>query len=315
MVLGESIGTYNSTGCPDVGASAETLGTKAVIDWLNGRARGFDGSGDAVTAAGWTTGDVGMVGTSYNGTLPNQVATTGVEGLKTIIPVSAIASWYDYYRANGLVVAPHSETNGTGENGYLGEDTDVLGDFIGGPRMDEGGACHFMRQYFLANQDRVTGDYTSFWAARDYLGKVNRIRASVFVVHGLNDFNVRTKAFAEWWYRLARNGVERRIWLHQGGHGGPGGDGAAAYKVVQNRWFDHYLFGVTTASRASRRRRSSARTAPTRTRPTGRRPARAAPRSAGRALEAAPGALARTAAATSRSRSSTAGASWTPTTC
>ena len=37
--------------------------------------------------------------------LPNQVATTGVEGLKTIIPVSAISSWYDYYRANGLVVA------------------------------------------------------------------------------------------------------------------------------------------------------------------------------------------------------------------
>jgi X-Pro dipeptidyl-peptidase len=58
-----------------------------------------------------------MVGVSYNGTLPNQVATTGVEGLKTIIPISAISSWYDYYCANGLVVAP-----GT----FQGEDTDVL---------------------------------------------------------------------------------------------------------------------------------------------------------------------------------------------
>jgi X-Pro dipeptidyl-peptidase len=105
VVLGESIGTFNSEGCPDVGADAETLGTKAVIDWIGGRARGFDANGAPVTAD-WTTGDVGMVGTSYNGTLPNQVATTGVEGLKTIIPVSAISSWYDYYRANGLVVAP-----------------------------------------------------------------------------------------------------------------------------------------------------------------------------------------------------------------
>ena len=107
VVLGESIGTFGSDGLPRRGGRAETLGTKAVIDWLNGRARGFDAGGTRTTA-GWTTGDVGMVGTSYNGTLPNQVATTGVEGLKTIIPVSAISSWYDYYRANGLVVAPHS---------------------------------------------------------------------------------------------------------------------------------------------------------------------------------------------------------------
>ena len=113
VVLGESIGTFNSTGCPDVGASAETLGTKAVIDWLGGRARGFDAAG-APVSVGWTTGDVGMTGGSYNGTLPNQVATTGVEGLKTIIPVAAISSWYDYYRANGLVVAPHSGFNGAG---------------------------------------------------------------------------------------------------------------------------------------------------------------------------------------------------------
>ena len=107
VVLGESIGTFNSDGCPDIGGRVETLGTKAVIDWLNGRARGFDEAGNQVRAD-WTTGAVGMTGVSYNGTLPNQVATTGVEGLKTIIPVSAISSWYDYYRANGLVVAPHS---------------------------------------------------------------------------------------------------------------------------------------------------------------------------------------------------------------
>jgi X-Pro dipeptidyl-peptidase len=66
----------------------------------------------------------------------------------------------------------------------------------------------------------------------------------VFVVHGLNDWNVKTKAFAEWWDRLARHGVARKLWLHSGGHGGPGGAGAAAYKVAENRWFDFWLFGV-----------------------------------------------------------------------
>ena len=238
VVLGESIGTFNSDGCPDVGGRAETLGTKAVIDWLNGRARAFDESG-APVKADWTTGDVGMTGVSYNGTLPNQVATTGVEGLKTIIPVSAISSWYDYYRANGLVVAPHSNTRGAGNNDYLGEDTDVLGDFIGGPRMDD--RCLFMRKRLLAQQDRRTGDWSRFWRQRDYLHRVKHVRASVFVVHGLNDFNVKTKAFASWWQRLAAHHIPRKLWLHNRGHGGPGG---ADYKLAENRWFDYWLFGV-----------------------------------------------------------------------
>jgi X-Pro dipeptidyl-peptidase len=38
--------------------------------------------------------------------------------------------------------------------------------------------------------------------------------------------------------------VDRKIWLHNGGHGGPGGTGAAPYRRAQNRWFDRYLFGL-----------------------------------------------------------------------
>jgi len=247
VVLGESIGTFNSDGCPTVGDRVETLGTKAVIDWLNGRARGFDSAapGGNRVIADWTTGAVGMVGVSYNGTLPNQVATTGVEGLETIVPISAISSWYDYYRANGLVRAPHSEVQGVGDNGFLGEDTDVLASFIGGSRMDD--RCAGTLPYLLETQDRVTGDYSPFWAARDYLDDVDDIEASVFVVHGLNDWNVMTKAFAEWWYRLDQYEVPRKIWLHNGGHGGqgPGGSPAQlAYKATENRWMDHELFGV-----------------------------------------------------------------------
>ena len=79
--------------CGDVGGREEIEGVKAVIDWLNGRAKGFTSvGGDERVRAHWSTGKVGMTGTSYNGTLPNQVATTGVEGLRTIIPVSAISS-------------------------------------------------------------------------------------------------------------------------------------------------------------------------------------------------------------------------------
>ena len=239
VVLGESIGTGFSDGCPTVGDQKETLGTQAIIDWLNGRAPAWNEAGEPVNAD-WTTGDVGMTGVSYNGTLPNQVATTGVEGLRTIVPVSAISSWYDYYRANGLVRAPHSNKSGVGENGYLGEDLDVLAEFVEGPSRTE--KCRHIVEEMLARQDRVTGDYNAYWHARDYLHKADRVKASVFVVHGLEDYNVMPKAFTSWWQKLAANGVPRKIWLHNGGHGGP--SSTSGYQQTLNKWMDYWLFGV-----------------------------------------------------------------------
>ncbi|MGB3444475.1 MAG: Xaa-Pro dipeptidyl-peptidase [Actinophytocola sp.] len=239
VVLGESIGTGFSDGCPTVGDMKETLGTKAVIDWLNGRAKAYTEAGEPVEAD-WTTGDVGMTGTSYNGTLPNQVATTGVEGLRTIVPVSAIASWYDYYRANGLVRAPHSNASGQGENAYQGEDLDVLGYYVEGPGRVE--KCAHITDALLQYADRTTGDYNAYWHERDYLHRARGIKASVFVVHGLEDYNVMPTAYSSWWSQLERYDVPRKIWLHKGGHGGPGG--ASDYQRTLNRWMDYWLFGV-----------------------------------------------------------------------
>ena len=42
-----------------------------------------------------------MIGKSCDGTIANGVAATGVEGLRTIVPIGAISSWYDYYFAAG----------------------------------------------------------------------------------------------------------------------------------------------------------------------------------------------------------------------
>jgi X-Pro dipeptidyl-peptidase len=238
VVLGESIGTGFSDGCPTVGDMKETLGTKAIIDWLNGRAKAWNEAGEPVNAD-WTTGDVGMTGVSYNGTLPNMVATTGVEGLRTIVPVSAISSWYDYYRANGLVRAPHSNRSGAGENAFQGEDLDILAFFIEGPRLEH---CRAITDALLQYSDRTTGDYNRYWDERDYLHRARGVKASVFVVHGLEDYNVMGTAYASWWRQLARNHVPRKIWLHKDGHGGP--RGTSDYQRTLNRWMDHWLFGV-----------------------------------------------------------------------
>ena len=57
VVHSEAPGTGLSQGCPTVGGAPEALAPKAVIDWLNGRARGFTtpGGSEQVTAT-WSTG-------------------------------------------------------------------------------------------------------------------------------------------------------------------------------------------------------------------------------------------------------------------
>ena len=193
--------------------------------------------------ADWTTGAVGMTGVSYNGTLPNQVATTGVEGLETIIPVSAISSWYDYYRANGLVVAPHSETQGVGENGYLGEDTDVLA--VLHRRQPHGRP---LRRHDPVPRARAGPGHRRLepvLGGARLPGQGDRIRASVFVVHGLNDWNVKTKAFAEWWYRArAARHPAQDLAAQRRPRRSRRARSARPTRSRENRWFDHELFGV-----------------------------------------------------------------------
>jgi X-Pro dipeptidyl-peptidase len=102
VVYLDMVGTANSTGCPVTGGTPDNLSAKVAIDWLNGRAVARDKDGNVVEAD-WHNGRTGMIGKSYDGTLANAVAATGVEGLSTIVPISAISSWYDYTRSNGVV--------------------------------------------------------------------------------------------------------------------------------------------------------------------------------------------------------------------
>ncbi|WP_199433370.1 Xaa-Pro dipeptidyl-peptidase [Qaidamihabitans albus] len=232
VVYAESLGSGASTGCPTTGGENETIGARSVVDWLNGRAAARDESG-APAVADWTTGKTAMMGVSYNGTLPNAVATTGVEGLETIVPIAAISSWYDYYREDGAVVAP---------GGYQGEDADVLAEYVY-TRADRE-ICRPVIEGLAAEQDRVTGDYSAFWDERNYLNDVGDVRASVLAVHGLNDWNVTTSQVAKWYEALRAHGVERKIWLHQAGHADPYSLRRDAWLVTLNRWFSHYLYGV-----------------------------------------------------------------------
>ncbi len=232
VVHSESPGTGSSRGCPTVGGPNESLAPKAVIDWLNGRAQGFtEVEGGTEVVASWSTGKVGMTGTSYNGTLPLAAATTGVEGLEVIIPVAPNTSYYHYYRSNGLVRHP---------GGYMGEDVDVLYDFIySGPPERRAWCNENVRDREMAlGQDRASGDYNEFWRGRDYWNQLGNVKAAVLLAHGLNDWNVMPAHSIRVYEALKKQGVPSAIYLHQGGHGGD------PPFTTMNRWFTRYLHGV-----------------------------------------------------------------------
>lgn len=232
VVHSSSPGTGLSQGAPTVGGDNESLAPKAVIDWLNGRAKGYtEPVGGEPVEAYWTTGKVGMTGTSYNGTIPLAAATTGVDGLEAIIPIAPNTSYYHYYRSNGLVRSP---------GGYLGEDIDVLYDFINSgeesrrPHNDQTVRDTEMQ----AGMDRITGDYNDFWAGRDYLNDMEPMQAALLMSHGFNDWNVMPEHSYRIYKAARAKGIPAQIYYHQNGHGGP-----PPLKMM-NRWFTRYLHGV-----------------------------------------------------------------------
>ncbi|ADD05509.1 hydrolase CocE/NonD family protein [Natrialba magadii ATCC 43099] len=229
-----SRGTHKSTGANTCGDEHEVNGIKAVVDWLNGRATAYDSrSGGDPVEAEWTTGKTGMIGASYNGTLPNGVAATGVDGLEAIVPEVAISSWYDYFRANGHVVAP---------GGWQGEDAYQLAAWVT-TREDREVAEPILEQ-IEADQGRETGNYNEFWDARNYVHDADNVEAAVLITHGLNDDNVKTKQFAQWYDALRDADVSRKIWLHQGGHSSPLSHRPEEWLDELNLWWTRWLFGV-----------------------------------------------------------------------
>ncbi|WP_298238158.1 Xaa-Pro dipeptidyl-peptidase [uncultured Algibacter sp.] len=253
VVHSSSPGTGLSQGSPTVGGDNESLAPKAVIDWLCGRAKAYtEPYGNEEVKAFWSTGKVGMTGTSYNGTIPLAAATTGVEGLEVIIPIAPNTSYYHYYRSNGLVRSP---------GGYLGEDIDVLYDYIhsGGEEpliignskkvndSDIPKAFKNKRAYSNAmvrdsemknGMDRITGDYNKFWAGRDYLNDMAPMKAAMLMSHGFNDWNVMPEHSYRIYKKAKEMGLETAIYYHQYGHGGP------PPVSMMNKWFTHYLHGV-----------------------------------------------------------------------
>ena len=228
-----SLGTGHSTGCPTIGGHEENVAIKAVIDWFNGKGRAFDADGHEAKAT-WTTGATAMIGTSYVGTLPIGAASLGVDGLKAIVPIAGVSSYYDHRRSYGAVINSYPMT---------GTDPDTLFDNILSRKYPE--ACAYTRQLLVHGADRRTGDYNAFWEERNYVKDAGRFRAAVLISHGLNDFNVKPRHAARLWAALRARNLPAKIWWNQGGHGDRANTARQnEWRTMLNRFWTMHLFGV-----------------------------------------------------------------------
>lgn len=242
-VYAGGIGTRYSDGIRTTGGIEEVISTIAIIQWLHGDRKAYTNKTDNIEIkAWWCTGNVAMTGRSYLGTFATAAATTGVAGLKTIISEAAISSWYDYYRENGLVLAPEA---------CQGEDTDVLAVFTGSTRKDAGDWAQVKAAFdnkldlLRAGQDRDSGNYNVFWDERNYRNHADNIKCDVVYVHGLNDWNVKPRNVEKMWQKLRNLQINRKLILHQGQHIYINNMQSLDFNDMMNLWLSYELLGVS----------------------------------------------------------------------
>lgn len=245
------LGTKDSEGFETCGTDLEIDAFKCVIEWLHGdRVAYTDKTSNIAISADWSNGKVGMTGRSYAGTTQFGLATTGVEGLETIVPVAGIASWYEYTNSQG--VATRSDP------AY----SEWLAAYCAGRYLDEDDYATIEESYgkYLQQirdlQLELNGDYGEHWAIRDYTGEPlldwAGIQIPALIVHGLNDTNVRTKESDLMYDAFTKAGQNVKLLWHQGTHLTPTYPSqeyelkinGEYYDSILNKWFSHYLYNV-----------------------------------------------------------------------
>jgi X-Pro dipeptidyl-peptidase len=229
VALLDLAGTRGSTGCLDIGGPAEIDNTVKLIEWLAGDGTAYDLDGNEV-AADWSNGLSGMVGKSWDGTVANGAAARGVDGLATIVPIEGISSWYHWYWHNGVHFQGHTALS-------LATSIQTSNQL---PPISE---CTDVRSELALGEITADPDH-EFWAERDFIKDADKVKASVFVVHGTNDYNVKPINYGEWWDALAENDVPRKIWLAPVAHEKAFDFRRDEWMVTIHRWFDYWLHGI-----------------------------------------------------------------------
>lgn len=223
-------GTGTAGGCMDLMGPDEQGDLLQALEWLGTQE--------------WSNGRIGMIGVSYDGSTPWEAAAGGSPYLKTIVPTSGLPDIYDLMFHNGS-----AETRGaTMHSGtYWGYGFDD--DFPQNPGLPEQvpwlppsgvGQANGREDYqdiqnlcasaatgaamgpiATASGSRMS-QVSTYWTERDYRQRVlDNYEGSVFLVHGLQDWNVDPHAAIPFNAALRAKGLEMKEWYGQWDHANP----------------------------------------------------------------------------------------------
>ena len=246
VVTSSGLGSKGSDGINTTGSDLEVAAYKNIVEWLNGKRKAYsDKTSNHEVKADWSNGNVAMTGLSWAGTTTFGVASTGVEGLKTIVPAAGIASWYDHFNSQGSPL----DTGASNDLSWLSvytsgrildkEDWDKVKDYY---------AAYITKLNELQHKDGH--NYNEEYAKRDYTLNAANLKAAPLIIQGLKDDNVKPKHFELMLEAYKKAGIDPKVLLHQGNHIYPstrwsGTEVAGqAFNDLMNLWYSHYLYGI-----------------------------------------------------------------------
>lgn len=228
-------GTANAGGCMDLMGRKERHDLDQAITWL--------------ATQPWSNGNVGLIGVSYDGSTPFEMAATQNPHVKTIVPVSGLPDIYDLMFRNGT-----AETRGPIALNLLyynywmttGRDLDHQLSGVVCPESWTG--------FGAALWAGGTGakDPGGWWEERNSRPAIeSTYEGSILFVQGLQDWNVDPALTIPWIQRLADQGIDVHQVLGQWPHAWP--DSACRndkplhpacrwdWAELTLRWFDRWL--------------------------------------------------------------------------
>lgn len=243
-VLAHVPGTGNSGGCWDHGGQRERNSGYDLVEWLGTR--------------DWSSGRVGMIGGSYDGTTANMAAVEQPPHLATIVPEVAISQWYGYAYGDGVryFLADPWQRQGLviDEQGF---DTPAAFDFALGlaPPLnptDEDWANRIVERV-CSGGDKLTHtgqgynfepDFNAFWRERSYLLDANKVQVPVLVQGAWRDYNVKSHESTRWFEALPDD-IFKLLRMDAVDHGTPT-DPRFQWQTLLHAWFDRWLYGFQT---------------------------------------------------------------------
>jgi hypothetical protein len=235
-----TFGTGKSTHCQDVKGLSEQIGIQSAVHWL--------GEQD------WSNGNVGLMGKSYAGTTNWEAAQNPSEHLKTIVPISGSIGVQQMFYRNGSSEARAMLYDVL----YEGATSDATTDDMRFCSDDAIGPLNPFSTWLGAG---LGGDeWNDYWDERYHLQDViDNYQGSVYIVWGLQDWNVDPYHAFPTHQLLSDAGINVRTISGQWGHNYPdqptvheeleSGYGAEAFPSVSRMdwavelfpWFEYYL--------------------------------------------------------------------------